>query len=123
MSSQFVSLLQLFEKKNQKSAQSIAQLQKKLEEYQKRLRDLEENGVQQKHSHKVREKVQGLKNVGGNIMNKPKEFAHKLRHKFGSADNLVRVLIVKITIERDLNSIQVNYSGDLKNGLVRYSIA
>ena len=31
---------QLFEKKNQKSAQSIAQLQKKLEEYQKKLRDL-----------------------------------------------------------------------------------
>jgi len=31
---------QLCEKKNQKSAQSIAQLQKKLEEYQKKLRDL-----------------------------------------------------------------------------------
>ena len=40
----------------------------------------------------MRDKVQGLKNVGGNIrdtvMSKPKEFAHLLRHKFGSADNL-----------------------------------
>ena len=31
---------------------------------------------------------QGLRHVGGNIMAKPKEFAHKLRHRFGSADNL-----------------------------------
>lgn len=85
----------MFEKKNQKSAQSIAQLQKKLEEYQKRLRNLEENGVQLKHSHKVREKVQGLKNAGGNMMNKPKELAHKLRHRFGSADNLVKIFILK----------------------------
>jgi hypothetical protein len=35
---------------------------------------------------------QGLRNVGGNIrdtvMAKPKQLAHRLRHKFGSADNL-----------------------------------
>ena len=48
----------------------------------------EDHGVHQKPSHKVRERVQGLKTVGGNIMSKPKEFAHKLRHRFGSADNL-----------------------------------
>lgn len=83
---------QLFEKKNQKSAQNISYLQRKLEDYFKRLKEIEERGVQQKPSHKMRDKVQGLKNVGGNIrdtvMSKPKEFAHLLRHKFGSADNL-----------------------------------
>ncbi|KAJ8384363.1 hypothetical protein AAFF_G00206160 [Aldrovandia affinis] len=35
---------QVFEKKNQKSAQSIAQLQKKLEQYHKRMKDNESNG-------------------------------------------------------------------------------
>ena len=86
---------QLFEKKNQKSAQSIAQLQRKLEEYQKKLKNLEERGLQQKPTQKMRDKVQGLRNVGGNIrdtvMAKPKLIAHKLRHKFGSADNLTTI--------------------------------
>lgn len=35
---------QVFEKKNQKSAHSIAQLQKKLEQYHRKLRELEQNG-------------------------------------------------------------------------------
>jgi hypothetical protein len=92
---QQIRMKQLFEKKNQKSAQSIAQLQRKLEDYQKKLKNLEERGLQQRPTQKMREKVQGLKNVGGNIrdtvMSKPKEFAHLLRHKFGSADNLSSV--------------------------------
>ena len=83
---------QLFEKKNQKSAQSIQHLQKKLDDYQRKLQDLQEHGIRPKQSHKL---GQGLKNVRdglsgmtGSVMSKPKEFAHKLRHKFGSADNL-----------------------------------
>ncbi|XP_048862933.1 transmembrane and coiled-coil domain protein 3 isoform X1 [Brienomyrus brachyistius] len=40
---------QVFEKKNQKSAQTIAQLQKKLEQYHKKMRDNEANGSS-KHS-------------------------------------------------------------------------
>ena len=87
---------QVFEKKNQKSAQNIAHYGKKLEEYQRRMQDLQEHGLRPKQSHKL---GQGLKNVGGNIrdgltgmsssvMSKPKEFAHLIRHKFGSADNL-----------------------------------
>jgi predicted transcriptional regulator len=48
----------LFEKKNQKSAQSIAQLQRKLEDYQKKLRNLEERGFQQKPTQKMKDKVQ-----------------------------------------------------------------
>ncbi|KAL1517742.1 hypothetical protein ABEB36_001473 [Hypothenemus hampei] len=90
----------VFEKKNQKSAQVISQLQKKLDSYQKRVHDLEK-GVQ---SHRpprevLRDMGQGLKNVGGNIrdgitgfsgsvMSKPREFAHLIKNKFGSADNI-----------------------------------
>lgn len=87
---------QVFEKKNQKSAQNIQIYQKKLEDYQKKMSELQEHGIRPKHAHKL---GQGLKHVGGNIrdgisgmsntvMAKPKEFAHLLRHKFGSADNL-----------------------------------
>lgn len=39
----------VFEKKNQKSAQYISQLQKKLDCYQKKLRDLEVNGASSGH--------------------------------------------------------------------------
>jgi hypothetical protein len=89
---------QVFEKKNQKSAQQIAQLQKKLDEYSRKVRDLEKHGLQKP---KIRDFGQGLKHVGGNIrdgitgmsstvMSKPKEFANFVlrSHKFGSADNL-----------------------------------
>ena len=92
---------QVFEKKNQKSAQQIAQLQKKLEEYNRKVRDLEKYGLQKP---KIRDFGQGLKHVGGNIrdgisgmsstvMSKPKEFANfVMRHnKYGSADNLSSV--------------------------------
>lgn len=93
----------VFEKKNQKSAQSIQQLQKKLESYNKRLKELETKGVHGHHHRQPREVLrdmgQGLKHVGGNIrdgitglsgsvMSKPREFAHLIRNKFGSADNI-----------------------------------
>ncbi len=93
---QVARIKQVFEKKNQKSAQNIAHYGKKLEEYQRRLLNLQEHGLRPKQSHKL---GKGLKNVGGNIrdgitgmsssvMSKPKEFAHLIRHKFGSADDL-----------------------------------
>jgi hypothetical protein len=50
----------VFEKKNQKSAQSILLLQKKLEEYQKKVRDLEEHGV---GGHRPSQKIRGLGQV------------------------------------------------------------
>ncbi|RZF36920.1 hypothetical protein LSTR_LSTR004608 [Laodelphax striatellus] len=91
----------VFEKKNQKSAQSISQLQKKLDNYSKKLRELENHGVSgHRHTREVlRDVGQGLKHVGGNIrdgisglsgsvMSKPREFAHLIRNKFGSADNI-----------------------------------
>lgn len=97
----------VFEKKNQKSAHNISQLQKKLESYSKRYKDLEQQQLmkaqQQKDYRQPREVLrdvgQGLKNVGGNIrdgvttgvasvMSKPREFAHLIKNKFGSADNI-----------------------------------
>lgn len=92
----------VFEKKNQKSAQYISQLQKKLDSYQKKLRDLEVNGASSGHRQPremLRDMSQGLKNVGGNIrdgitgfsgtvMSKPREFAHLIKNRFGSADNI-----------------------------------
>ena len=47
---------------------------------------------------------QGLRNVGGNIMAKPKEFAHKLRHRFGSADNLP-TLVEKEPVKESKNPL------------------
>ena len=91
---------QVFEKKNQKSAQQIAQLQRKLDEYNRKVRDLDKHGLQKP---KIRDIGQGLKQVGGNIrdgisgmsssvMSKPKEFANFVLRghgqKYGSADNL-----------------------------------
>ncbi|XP_021919503.1 transmembrane and coiled-coil domains protein 2 isoform X3 [Zootermopsis nevadensis] len=77
----------VFEKKNQKSAQSISQLQKKLESYNKKLRDLEVYGLPSSHRQPremLRDMGQGLKTV----MSKPREFAHLIKNKFGSADNI-----------------------------------
>ncbi|XP_056638230.1 transmembrane and coiled-coil domains protein 2 isoform X2 [Diorhabda carinulata] len=92
----------VFEKKNQKSAHVISQLQKKLDVYQKRVHELETHGAAQGHRpprEVLRDMGQGLKNVGGNIrdgisyvggsvMSKPREFAHLIKNKFGSADNI-----------------------------------
>ncbi|XP_077287904.1 transmembrane and coiled-coil domain 2 protein Dmtn isoform X3 [Arctopsyche grandis] len=95
----------VFEKKNQKSAHSIAQLQKKLDGYHKKIKNWETHGSScGQGSHRqpremLRDMGQGLKNVGGNIrdgitglggsvMSKPREFAHLIKNKFGSADNI-----------------------------------
>lgn len=90
----------VFEKKNQKSTQSISNLQKKLEGYAKRIEEIQTSGVT---SHKKAKEVlsdmgHGLKGVVGNIkgakdtmMAKPKEFAHLIKNKFGSADNINQI--------------------------------
>ncbi|XP_053681008.1 transmembrane and coiled-coil domains protein 1 isoform X1 [Anopheles nili] len=161
----------VFEKKNQKSANNISQLQKKLESYNKRYKDMQQTqqkqqqqaAHQQQHSQQLqhqqqqqaaaaannmllqqqqqqqqqqqgvqltggsqtlppnlqqlatatsqqqqsflqpremlRDVGQGLRNVGGNIrhgvtglsatvISKPRKFAHLIRNKFGSADNI-----------------------------------
>ncbi|XP_076239764.1 transmembrane and coiled-coil domain 2 protein Dmtn isoform X6 [Calliopsis andreniformis] len=77
----------VFEKKNQKSAHSISQLQKKLDSYTKKLKNYELNGAPTSHRQPrevLRDMGQGLKSV----MSKPREFAHLIKNKFGSADNI-----------------------------------
>ncbi|EAA09094.5 AGAP004508-PA [Anopheles gambiae str. PEST] len=157
----------VFEKKNQKSANNISQLQKKLESYNKRYKDMQQTQQKQAHQQQqqqqtqqqqqqqhaaaaaslllqqqqqqqqqqavllaggsqtlppnlqqlavatnqqqqqsflqpremLRDVGQGLRNVGGNIrhgvtglsatvISKPRKFAHLIRNKFGSADNI-----------------------------------
>ncbi|XP_060701298.1 transmembrane and coiled-coil domains protein 2 isoform X3 [Hemiscyllium ocellatum] len=112
---------QVFEKKNQKSAQTIAQLHKKLEHYHRKLKEIEQNGLSRQPKDVLRDMQQGLKDVGANVragisgfgggvvegvkgglsglsqvthtavVSKPREFASLIRNKFGSADNITHL--------------------------------
>ncbi|KAG5837935.1 hypothetical protein ANANG_G00218380 [Anguilla anguilla] len=99
---------QVFEKKNQKSAQTIAHLHKKLEHYHKKLKEIEQpqthtvniteksyNGPSRQPKDVLRDMQQGLKDVRAN----PREFASLIRNKFGSADNIAQL---KDTLEDPL---------------------
>ncbi|GCC16429.1 hypothetical protein chiPu_0022212, partial [Chiloscyllium punctatum] len=108
---------QVFEKKNQKSAQAILHLQRKLEHYRHKLREIEHNGVPRQPKDVLRDVQQGLRGVGakvtgfsegvvgsmrgglssfsqathtaaGAVAAKPREFASLLRNRLGSADNI-----------------------------------
>lgn len=108
---------QVFEKKNQKSAQTILQLQRKLEHYHRKLREVEQNGIPRQPKDVFRDMHQGLKDVGakvtgfsegvvdsvkgglssfsqathsaaGAVVSKPREIASIIKNKFGSADNI-----------------------------------
>lgn len=108
---------QVFEKKNQKSSQNILQLQKKLEHYHRKLREVEQNGIARQPKDVLRDMHQGLKGVGarvtgfsegvvdsvrgglssfsqathsaaGAVVSKPREIASLLRNRFGSSDNI-----------------------------------
>ncbi|KAJ8931243.1 hypothetical protein NQ314_015870 [Rhamnusium bicolor] len=93
--------LKLAANADKQQVQRIKALQKKLDIYQKRVHELETHGIIQSHRPRevLRDMGQGLKNVGGNIrdgisyvggsvMSKPREFAHLIKNKFGSADNI-----------------------------------
>ncbi|XP_035487064.1 transmembrane and coiled-coil domains protein 2 isoform X1 [Scophthalmus maximus] len=109
---------QVFEKKNQKSAQTIAHLHKKLEHYHKKLKEIEQNGPARQPKDVLRDMQQGLKGVRANVragfsgfgggvvegvkggvtalthtavVSKPREFASLIRNKFGSADNIAHL--------------------------------
>lgn len=109
---------QVFEKKNQKSAHNIARLQRKLEQYHRRMKESETNG---KHSQKdgsnkesgTHSKEGSLKDISATgrhpaldkvktvgpgvslsppfFFNKSREFANLIRNKFGSADNIAHL--------------------------------
>ncbi|XP_061730248.1 transmembrane and coiled-coil domains protein 1b [Nerophis ophidion] len=103
---QSVRIKQVFEKKNQKSSQTIQHLQKKLENYHRKLCEVEHNGIPRQPKDVLRDMHQGLKGVGakvtgglstisqathsaaGAVASKPREFAFLIRNKFGSADNI-----------------------------------
>lgn len=117
----------VFEKKNQKSAQLITQLQKKLENYNKRIRDLETHGLPR---GVLRDMGQGLKDVGANIkggisglsgtvMSKPREFAHLIKKQFGSADNINS--ISKSEESNDDPEINIHGSAALSTHSSRYT--
>ncbi|KAM5333837.1 transmembrane and coiled-coil domain protein 3 isoform 2-T2 [Glossophaga mutica] len=111
---------QVFEKKNQKSAHSIAQLQKKLEQYHRKLREIEQNGASRsskdiskdnlkdiQHSlkdahaksrtapHNMESSKSGMPGVSLTppvfVFSKSREFANLIRNKFGSADNIAHL--------------------------------
>ncbi|KAM8750864.1 transmembrane and coiled-coil domain protein 3-like [Acanthopagrus schlegelii] len=111
---------QVFEKKNQKSAQNIAQMQKKLEQYHRKMKDNETHHsptphpFAAKHSTIPRESPRQLlrdmtgsgrhptmdkiKTIGPGVslsppffFSKPREFANLIRNKFGSADNIAHL--------------------------------
>ncbi|KAI5937349.1 Transmembrane and coiled-coil domains protein 1 [Manis javanica] len=108
---------QVFEKKNQKSAQTILQLQKKLEHYHRKLREVEQNGIPRQPKDVFRDMHQGLKDVGakvtgfsegvvdsvkgglssfsqathsaaGAMVSKPRDIGPLIRNQFGSADRI-----------------------------------
>ncbi|OWK16694.1 hypothetical protein Celaphus_00011377 [Cervus elaphus hippelaphus] len=111
---------QVLEKKNQKSAHSIAQLQKKLEQYHRKLRELEQNGALRSTKdtakdnlkdippslkdaqaksrtapHSLESSKSGMPGVSLTppvfVFNKSREFANLIRNKFGSADNIAHL--------------------------------
>lgn len=69
---------QVFEKKNQKSAQTIQQLQRKLEHYHRKLREVEHNGIPRQPKDVLRDMQQGLKDVGAKVKAAP--FLYSLVH-------------------------------------------
>ncbi|XP_056591114.1 transmembrane and coiled-coil domains protein 1b isoform X1 [Triplophysa dalaica] len=91
---------QVFEKKNQKSAQTIQQLQRKLEHYHRKLREVEHNGIPRQPKDVLRDMHQGLKDVGAKVtggLSSISQATHSaagavvsslIRNKFGSADNI-----------------------------------
>ncbi|CAK8690929.1 unnamed protein product [Clavelina lepadiformis] len=94
----------VFEKKNQKSSYNIAQLQKKLDGYHRRLKELENNGggrsgrlrdvganlkeISGGVVDSVKGSLSGLQQATGAIVSKPKDLASKLKNRFGSNDNI-----------------------------------
>ena len=80
----------LFEKKNQKSGQTISQLQKKLEALQTRVAEVEKHGYTGHRQPKevLRDGARGVGQGISTIASKPKEIAHLIKNKLGSSENL-----------------------------------
>ncbi|XP_051911091.1 transmembrane and coiled-coil domains protein 1-like [Hippocampus zosterae] len=103
---------QVFEKKNHKSAQSIQQLQRKLDHSRRKLREAQRHGIPRRPKDLLRDVRRGLRDVGAKVtgfgegvvggvkgglcslshsaavVSKPREMASLIRNKLGSADNI-----------------------------------
>uniref|UniRef100_A0A3P9QH20 Transmembrane and coiled-coil domain family 3 n=1 Tax=Poecilia reticulata TaxID=8081 RepID=A0A3P9QH20_POERE len=116
---QVTRIRQVFEKKNQKSSQSIASLQKKLEQYQQRVKEGETNGKHRDSSscsskdsvpHSKDDSLRDVSSSGRHptldkirtigpgvslsppfFFNKSRDFANLIKNKFGSADNIAHL--------------------------------
>ncbi|XP_013872601.1 transmembrane and coiled-coil domain protein 3 isoform X2 [Austrofundulus limnaeus] len=111
---------QVFEKKNQKSAQNITQMQKKLEQYHRKMKDTEvlhsppprswsvkRSTIPRESPRELLRDMTGsgrhptmdkIKTIGPGVslsppffFSKPREFANLIRNKFGSADNIAHL--------------------------------
>ncbi|XP_038583873.1 transmembrane and coiled-coil domain protein 3-like isoform X2 [Micropterus salmoides] len=111
---------QVFEKKNQKSAQNISQMQKKLEQYHRKMKDSDIHHSSPAHPSSVKHStiprvsprellrdmtgsgrhptMDKIKTIGPGVslsppffFSKPREFANLIRNKFGSADNIAHL--------------------------------
>jgi predicted nucleic acid-binding Zn-ribbon protein len=96
---QMLRLKQHFEKKNKRNAQEVEQLQKKLEEYEQRLNDLEHggeealrgnhHGVLHNVGHGIKRTGVNLKEMTGSVISAPFGIAQKVKkNMFGSADDI-----------------------------------
>ncbi|KAF7661687.1 hypothetical protein LDENG_00255900 [Lucifuga dentata] len=111
---------QVFEKKNQKSAQNISQMQKKLEQYHRKMKDSEllcspssypspvkRSTIPRESPKQLLRDMTGsgrhptmdkIKTIGPGVslsppffFSNPREFANLIRNKFGSADNIAHL--------------------------------
>ncbi|XP_027898347.1 transmembrane and coiled-coil domain protein 3-like isoform X2 [Xiphophorus couchianus] len=110
---------QVFEKKNNKSSQNIAQMQKKLEQYHRKMKDSEvlqsspsrpplakRSTIPRESPRQLRDMTSSgrhptmdkIKTIGPGVslsppffFSKPREFANLIRNKFGSADNIAQL--------------------------------
>ncbi|XP_069764810.1 transmembrane and coiled-coil domain protein 3 isoform X2 [Narcine bancroftii] len=118
---------QVFEKKNQKSAHNMTQLQKKFDHYHRKLKEVELNGPRntKEGMRSSQQNVSGSSTrlptgTGGGpsleggrpipgvtltppafVFNKPREIANLIRNKFGSADNIAHLKSSMEDFQRD----------------------
>ncbi|XP_017261666.2 transmembrane and coiled-coil domain protein 3 [Kryptolebias marmoratus] len=117
---QVARIKQVFEKKNQKAAQNIAQMQKKLEQYHRKMKDneilhspparpssMKRSTIPRESPRELLRDMTGsgrhptmdkIKTIGPGVslsppffFSKPREFANLIRNKFGSADNIAHL--------------------------------
>lgn len=91
---QIIRVRQHFEKKNKKYAQETEHLQKKLEQLEGKLIEIEKGPTSEPSAKSavlsnIRKTGPLLREVTGSVISAPRGIAHIIKNKFGSADNIV----------------------------------